>query len=80
MVSLDPEGDPQGDEALRLCAATGASTLRFPAAATERARLSLISSLPAAAALSAVLAVAAGHDVDKPTWTDAYYETARSAT
>ena len=36
--------------------------------------------LPAAAALSAVLAVAAGHDVDKPTWTDAYYETARSAT
>jgi glutamine---fructose-6-phosphate transaminase (isomerizing) len=80
MVSLDPEGDPQGDEALRLCAATGASTLRFPAAATERARLSLITSLPAAAALSGVLAVAAGHDVDKPTWTDAYYETARSAT
>jgi fructoselysine-6-P-deglycase FrlB-like protein len=80
MVSLDPEGDPHGDEALRLCAATGASTLRFPAAATDRARLSLITSLPAAAALSAVLAVAAGHDVDKPTWTDAYYETARSAT
>ena len=35
---------------------------------------------PAAAALSAGLALAAGHDVDRPTWTDAYYDTARSAT
>ena len=40
----------------------------------------MITTLPASAALSAGLAQAAGHDVDKPTWTDAYYETARSST
>jgi hypothetical protein len=32
------------------------------------------------AALAAELALAGGHDVDRPTWTDAYYETARGAT
>ena len=81
MVSLDPEGDAHGDEALRLCAAAGATTLPLPRERNGRdARLATITTLPAAAALSAMLAVAAGHDVDKPTWTDAYYETARSAT
>ena len=80
MVSLDPDGDPLGDEAVRLCAAAGATTLRFPAGARADARLAPITTLPAAAALAAELALAAGHDVDKPAWTDAYYETARSAT
>ena len=80
MVSLDPAGDPLGDEALRLCAAAGATTLRLPGAAGADARLAPITTLPAAAALAAELALAAGHDVDRPTWTDAYYETARSAT
>jgi fructoselysine-6-P-deglycase FrlB-like protein len=80
MVSLDPDGDPLGDEAVRLCAAAGATTLRFPPAARADARLAPITTLPAAAALAAELALAAGHDVDKPAWTDAYYETARSAT
>ena len=79
MVSLDPAGDPLGDEAVRLCAAAGARTLRPPGTAAG-ALMSMITSLPASAALSAGLAQAAGHDVDKPTWTDAYYETARSAT
>ena len=79
MVSLDPEGDADGDEAVRLCAAAGAVTLRLPGT-TGDARLAPITTLPAAAALSAELALAAGHDVDRPAWTDAYYETARSAT
>jgi glucosamine 6-phosphate synthetase-like amidotransferase/phosphosugar isomerase protein len=79
MVSLDPVGDADGDEAVRLCAATGAVTLRLPGADGD-ARLTPITTLPAAAALSAELALAAGHDVDRPAWTDAYYETARSAT
>ena len=79
MVSLDPEGDPLGDEALRLCAATGATTLRLPGVAGADARLAPVTTLPAAAALAATLALAAGHDVDHPAWTDAYYETARSA-
>ena len=79
MVSLDPAGDPLGDEALRLCAATGAATLRLPGVAGADARLAPVTTLPAAAALAATLALAAGHDVDHPAWTDAYYETARSA-
>ena len=79
MVSLDPAGDADGDEAVRLCAAAGAVTLRLPGADGD-ARLAPITTLPAAAALSAELALAAGHDVDRPAWTDAYYETARSAT
>ena len=80
MVSLDPAGDAPGDEALRLCAAAGATTLRLPGAASADGRLALVTTIPAAAALSAELALASGHDVDRPTWTDAYYETARSAT
>ncbi len=80
VVSLDPAGDPLGDEAVRLCAAAGATTIRLPGAAVADSRLAPITTLPAAAALAAHLALAAGHDVDHPTWTDAYYETARSAT
>jgi fructoselysine-6-P-deglycase FrlB-like protein len=80
MVSLDPAGDPLGDEALRLCAATGADTLALPSLADVDGRLAPITRLPASAALAAQLALAAGHDVDHPTWTDAYHATARSAT
>jgi glutamine---fructose-6-phosphate transaminase (isomerizing) len=76
MVSLDPVGDAHGDEAVRLCAAAGAVTLRLPGAGGD-GRLAPITTLPGAAALSAELALAAGHDVDRPAWTDAYYETAR---
>jgi hypothetical protein len=79
MVGLDRDGDPLGDEALRLCAAAGATTLRLPGAGTADARLAPITTLPASAALAAELAQGAGHDVDRPTWTEAYYETARSA-
>jgi hypothetical protein len=76
-VSLDPDGDPAGDEARRLCAATGASVIGLPVPPGEDARLAPITALPATAALSAGLALAAGHDVDEPAWTAAYYATAR---
>ena len=76
-----PRGDPLGDEAMRLCAAAGATTLRLPGVARRG---------PAAGRRSPrcrpsprsrpTLALAGGHDVDHPAWTDAYYETARSAT
>jgi fructoselysine-6-P-deglycase FrlB-like protein len=79
MVSLDPPGDPLAEEALRLCAAAGATTLRLPAVPGADPRLAPITTLPAAAALSAELALRGGHDVDAPAWTDAYYATARSA-
>lgn len=77
MVSLDPPGDALAQEALRLCAATGAATIRLPGAEAGDARLSFVNCLPASAALAAQLALAAGHDVDAPSWTDAYYRTAR---
>jgi hypothetical protein len=80
MASFDPPGDPLGDEALRLCTATGATGLRLPGVTGADTRLAPITTLPAAAALSAELARAGGHDVDHPSWTDAYYETARSTT
>lgn len=80
MASFDPPGDPLGDEALRLCAETGAATLRMPGVTGTDTRLAPITTIPAAAALSAELALAGGHDVDHPSWTDAYYETARSTT
>jgi hypothetical protein len=80
MASFDPPGDPLGDEALRLCAAAGAVTLRMPGVTGADTRLAPITTIPGAAALSAALAQAGGHDVDQPSWTDAYYETARSAT
>jgi fructoselysine-6-P-deglycase FrlB-like protein len=80
MVGLDPTADPLGEEALRLCAATGARTLRLPGVNGVDPRLAPITTLPAAAALAAELALAAGHDVDHPAWVDAYYETARGAT
>jgi glucosamine 6-phosphate synthetase-like amidotransferase/phosphosugar isomerase protein len=80
MVSLDPAGDPLGDEALRLCAATGADTLQLPSPPDADGRLAPITTLPASAALAAELALAGGHDVDQPTWTEAYHATARSAT
>jgi len=80
MASLDPDGEPLGDEAVRLCEAAGATTLRLPGVAGVDVRLAPITTLPATAALAAELALATGHDVDRPTWTDSYYDTARSAT
>jgi fructoselysine-6-P-deglycase FrlB-like protein len=79
MLALDPPGDPLADEAVRLCAAAGAATLRLPAVPGADPRLAPVTTLPASAALAAGLAMRGGHDVDAPAWTDAYYATARSA-
>jgi len=76
MVALDPPGDAASEEAMRLCATAGARTLRLPHVDADQ-RLAPITTLPAAAALAATLALAGGHDVDHPCWTDAYYATAR---
>jgi fructoselysine-6-P-deglycase FrlB-like protein len=79
MVGLDPPGDALADEAQRLCAEAGATTLRLPGTRGADPRLAPITTMPAAAALAAELALRGGHDVDAPAWTDAYYATARSA-
>jgi len=77
-VSL-PVGDPSEPEAERVCAETGARVVRCPGGGGADPRLALATTLPAACALAATLADAAGLDIDRPAWVDAYYRTARRA-
>ena len=80
MVSLDPDGDPPATRRCGCARRAGGDDAAPPGRCADAdARLAPITTLPAAAALAAELALAAGHDVDQPAWTDAYYETARSA-
>ncbi len=78
-VSLAPD-PPAADlvEAEELCAGAGATVIRAPSDLGDQ-RLAAIAALPAACAISAELALRAGHDVDAPAWLDAYYRTARTA-
>jgi glucosamine 6-phosphate synthetase-like amidotransferase/phosphosugar isomerase protein len=64
-------------EAEALCAKAGGTVLRWSPAQAGDARLQAILAFPALALLAAELAVRCGHDVDRPSWTDAYYATAR---
>ena len=73
-----PLGDPV-EETERLCAGAGARVVRLPGGEHADPRLAVISTLPAACAVAARLADAAGHDIDHPAWVDAYYRTARRA-
>ena len=76
-VSLDPDGDPPATRRGACAPPPARPSCGLPVAPGEDARLAPITTLPAAAALSAGLALAAGHDVDEPAWTAAYYATAR---
>ena len=69
--------DPLLEEAEETCAEQRARVVRAPAGATLDRRLAAVSTFPAAAALSARLGIERGLDVDRPTWTDAYYRVAR---
>ena len=74
-----PTGDDQLlAEAEEICAARGAAVVRAPRASRLDKRLAAIVTFPAAAALSARLGAHRGLDVDKPAWTDAYYQVARA--
>ena len=78
-VSL-PVGDPSEPEAERACADTGARVgTRCPGGGEADPRLALATTLPSACALAATLRDAAGLDIDRPAWVDAYYRTARRA-
>jgi fructoselysine-6-P-deglycase FrlB-like protein len=67
-------------EAEEACAGRGARVLRAPLPTTEDRRLAAVSTFPAAAVLAASVGAARGLDVDKPAWTDAYYNVARGPT
>jgi fructoselysine-6-P-deglycase FrlB-like protein len=77
VLSLATPGDPLLDEAERLCAARGARVIRLPGGELADRRLSPILTMPAIAAISIRLALAAGRNPDKPDWVEAYYTTAR---
>jgi glucosamine--fructose-6-phosphate aminotransferase (isomerizing) len=78
VVSLPTGDDPMLAEAEEICAARGASVMRAPRASRLDRRLAAITTFPATAALSARLGAHRGLDVDKPAWTDAYYQVARA--
>jgi fructoselysine-6-P-deglycase FrlB-like protein len=77
-VSLPLADDPDIAETERLCAGAGARVVRVPGGEAADSRLAVVTTLPGTCALAAILAQAAGHDVDRPAWTDAYESTARS--
>ncbi len=79
-VSLPLGEDEPQREAECVCAGAGARVVSLPGGTLADRRLALVTTLPAACALAATLAGAAGHDVDRPAWTDAYYATARADT
>lgn len=79
VVSLPTAGDRLVEEAEATCAARGATVVRAPGGAASDPRLAAITTFPALVALSAVLGVEGGLDVDRPAWTEAYYAVARSA-
>jgi fructoselysine-6-P-deglycase FrlB-like protein len=69
--------DPRIVEVESVCRRRGATVIRCPGTLGIDARLAAIASFPAALALAASLALRSGHDVDRPVWEDAYFETAR---
>ena len=79
VLALDTTGDPGFGEAVDVCRATGANVVVVPGGTTIDRRFAFATLLPATCATSGVLANLGGHDIDNPTWTDAYYATARAS-
>ena len=77
-LSLPTGGDPLLREAEEICRARGATVVRAPSPRGADRRLAAITTFPAAAILSGRIGVERGLDVDKPSWTDAYYSVARA--
>jgi glucosamine--fructose-6-phosphate aminotransferase (isomerizing) len=74
------DDDPLLVEAEKVCAARGATVVRAARATHVDRRFAAITTHPAAVALSARIGAQRGLDLDRPAWTDAYYEVARSET
>ena len=79
VLALGTEGDPGFAEAVDVCGATGATVVTVPGGTNVDRRYAFATLLPATCAASGVLADLGGHDIDNPTWTDAYYATARAS-
>jgi hypothetical protein len=70
--------DPLALEAEQICASRGVELIRLRANGAEDRRLAPITSFAEAVALSIELALRSDQDPDNPSWTGAYYTTARS--
>ena len=79
VLALETTGDPGFAEAVDVCRATGANVVVVPGGTAVDRRFAFATLLPATSAASGVLANLGGHDIDNPTWTDAYYATARNS-
>lgn len=77
-VSIPVRGDQLIEEAERVCARTGAATLRLPGSVDVDPDIAPVTSFPYALALAAHLGRRQGLDVDEPPWAAAYYRTART--
>ena len=78
VVSVGPHDDPLLVEAEQRCRETGAAVVSLPGDVEAPHQLGAIASFPSSVALSAALGLRAELDVDKPSWVDAYYATARA--
>jgi len=78
VVSVGPHDDPLLVEAEQRCRDTGAAVVSLPGDNEAPHQLGAIASFPSSVALSGALGLRAGLDVDKPSWVDAYYATARA--
>lgn len=77
VLALETDGDGGFGEAVDLCRATGARVEVVPGGLGVDRRFAFATLLPATCAVAGVLANRGGHDIDDPTWTAAYYSTAR---
>jgi fructoselysine-6-P-deglycase FrlB-like protein len=77
-VSLLADRDAFALEAEQICASRGVEVIRLRANGAEDRRLAPITSFAEAVALSIELALRSDKDPDNPSWTSAYYTTARS--
>ena len=79
VLALETTGDPGFSEAVEVCRAAGATVTVVPGGTLADRRFAFATLLPATSAASGVLADRGGHDIDDPTWTAAYYATARAS-
>lgn len=77
VLSMGSPEDELFRETEEICRRAGATVLRVPTSSTEIPQLGAMAPFPGAVAIAADLALRAGHDVDQPSWADAYYSTAR---
>jgi fructoselysine-6-P-deglycase FrlB-like protein len=69
--------DPSAIEAEAICQDTGARLVRAPTVEAPDARLMPLTAFPPTLALAIELSLRRGENVDRPLWTDAYFNTAR---